>query len=284
MRIESSVTSASWIPSAAITGLPRVFFEHRVTHYDPPPPQEWTDLHSVLGSEGARFANHLRAWIEVHDGNITAFGQDGGPHLNSTLVRLGGRQIAVEAVRYPELRQDPVVGPGFVRFTQTAGGRAGIHAPRHVRVAPFAKIQSPAVWTTLALTIHADGSAGRELVDASSFPRHWIYDGDGQLAGQSALIDFKTWYRTTTIAHSPRNGHHRTVPGGRPNRQRPEHNRLIETWGRRCGPGRDGSESGRSVERSRWAGSLTACRLVWPGLRTTCRPAGASPWRGSKEA
>ena len=61
-------------------------------------------------------------------------------------------------------------------------------------------------------------------------------------------------------------------------------NRLIETLGRRCGPGRDGSESGRSVERSRWAGSLTACRLVWPGLRTTCRPAGASPWRGSKEA
>ena len=181
MRIESSVTSVSWIPSAAITGLPRAFFEHGMTHYDTPPPHKWTDLHSVLGPEGARFANDLRAWIEVHDGKITAFGQDGRLHLNSTVVRLGGMQIAVKAVGYPELRQDPVVGAGFVRFTQTAGGRAGTHAPRFVHVAPFAKIQSPTVWTTLALTIYADRSVSRELVDASSFPRHWIYDADRQL-------------------------------------------------------------------------------------------------------
>jgi hypothetical protein len=89
---------------------------------------------------------------------------------------------------------------------------------------PFAKIQPPVVWTTLALTIYADGSVGRELADASSFPRHRIYDADGQLAGQSAPIDFKTWYRTATIARSPWNGHDRMMPGGRPNRQRPEHN------------------------------------------------------------
>jgi hypothetical protein len=218
MRIESSVTSVSWIPSAAITGLSRVFFVHGVTHYDAPPPHAWTDLDSVLGPEGARFAHDLRAWIEVHDGKITAFGQDGGLHLNSTMVRLGAKQIAVKAVGYPELRHDPVVGAGFVRFTQTAGGRAGIHAPRHVHVAPFAKIQPPTVWTTLALTIHADGSVSRELVGASSFPHHWIYDADGQLAGQSTLTDFKTWYRTATIAHSPWNDHDRMVPGGRPNR------------------------------------------------------------------
>jgi hypothetical protein len=216
MRIESSITSVSWIPPAAITGLPRVFFKYGLTHYDAPPPQEWTDLDSVLGPQGARFAHDLRAWIEVHDGKITAFGQDGGLHLNSTMVRLGGKHIAVEGVGYPELRQDPVVGAGFVRFTQTAGGRAGIHAPRHVHVAPFAKIQSPAVWTTLTLTIHADGSVSRELADASPFPRHWIYDADGQLAGQSALIDFKTWYRTATIAHSPWNDDDRMVPGGQP--------------------------------------------------------------------
>ena len=147
MRTESSVTSGSWIPPAAITGLPRAFFEHGVTHYDARPPHEWTDLDSVLGPEGA-----------------------------------------------------------------------GIHAPRHVHVAPFAKIQSPTIWTTLALTIHADGSVSRQLVSASSFPRHWIYDADGRLAGQSTLIDFKTWYRTATFAHSPWNGHDRMMPGGRPNR------------------------------------------------------------------
>jgi hypothetical protein len=63
-----------------------------------------------------------------------------------------------------------VAGASFVRFTQTAGGRAGIHAPRHVHTAPFAKIQSPTVWTTLALTIDAGGSLSRELVGASAFP------------------------------------------------------------------------------------------------------------------
>ena len=36
--------------------------------------------------------------------------------------------------------------------------------------------------------------------------------------------------------------------------------RLIETSGRRCALGRDGSEPGRSVERPWWAGSRTACR------------------------
>src|SRR6266536_1166483 len=41
---------------------------------------------------------------------------------------------------------------------------------------------------------------------------------------------------------------------------------------------------GRSVERSRWAGSHIRCRLrLWPGFRTTCSLAGASPWRGSLE-
>ena len=38
MRIESSVVSLSWIPSEAVTGLPKQFFEVGVTHYDDPPP------------------------------------------------------------------------------------------------------------------------------------------------------------------------------------------------------------------------------------------------------
>jgi hypothetical protein len=62
------------------------------------------------------------------------------------------------------------------------------------------------------------------------------------------------------------------------------HSRLIETLGRRYEPGRDGSELGRSVKRSRRAGSSSACRPAGLGFRTTCRPAGTSPWRGSKEA
>ena len=211
MRIESSVTSVSWIPSAAITGVTRVPFGMGVTHYDDPPPDEWKDLDSLLGPEGARFANDLRAWVDVEDGKITGHGQGGGGRVSSTLVRLRGMRVQVEAVGYPELRPEPVIGEDFVRFTQTAGGRPGVPAPRLVKEAPFLKTEGPTVWTTLALTIYADGSTGYELVGASSFPRHWIYDAHGKLAGKSALIDFKTWYRTATLAHSPWRGHENEI-------------------------------------------------------------------------
>jgi hypothetical protein len=211
MRIESSVTSVSWIPSAAVAGATRIPFELGVTHYDDPPPDEWTDLDSVLGPEGARFANNLRAWIDVADSKVVGCGQGGGGRVSNTLFRLRGMRVLVEAIAYPELRPEPVTGKDFVRFTQTAGGRPGMPAPRLVKDAPFVKTQGPTVWTTLALTIYADGSTRHELVGASSFPRHWIYDANGKLAGKSAVIDFRTWYRTATLAHSPWHRHESAV-------------------------------------------------------------------------
>ena len=39
MRIESSTTSVSWIPSEAVTGLNKGIFDSGFTHYDPPPPE-----------------------------------------------------------------------------------------------------------------------------------------------------------------------------------------------------------------------------------------------------
>ena len=47
-----------------------------------------------------------------------------------------------------------------VRFVQTVGGRAGFPAPRRVSGKPFFRINSATAWTTLALTIRADGSVG----------------------------------------------------------------------------------------------------------------------------
>ena len=38
MRVESSVTSLSWIPSEAVTGANKGMFEIGFTHYDDPPP------------------------------------------------------------------------------------------------------------------------------------------------------------------------------------------------------------------------------------------------------
>ena len=44
MRVESSVTSITWIPSEAIDGMPKMPFEIGVAHYDEPPPDVVDDL------------------------------------------------------------------------------------------------------------------------------------------------------------------------------------------------------------------------------------------------
>jgi CRP-like cAMP-binding protein len=59
------------------------------------------------------------------------------------------------------------------------------------------------VWSTLALSIRADGTANFEVVGASSFPRHWIYGHDGTLQAKTGLIDFDTWYRESFGEKNP---------------------------------------------------------------------------------
>jgi hypothetical protein len=86
------------------------------------------------------------------------------------------------------------------------GGRAGFPAPRRVRGKPFFRIHSATAWTTLALTIHTDGSSQHELVGASPFPRHWIYDHEGSLVQKAGTIDFKTWYREAHGGRTPWGG------------------------------------------------------------------------------
>jgi hypothetical protein len=68
---------------------------------------------------------------------------------------------------------------------------------------PFFRIQSPPAWTTLALTIRADGSSYHELKGASSFPRHWVYDRNGELVEKAGTIDFKAWYREADAGRTP---------------------------------------------------------------------------------
>lgn len=62
---------------------------------------------------------------------------------------------------------------------------------------------APLAWTTLSLTLHADGRQTHEVVGASPFPRHWIYDGDGTLVLKSGLVDFKDWYLRAFGSHTP---------------------------------------------------------------------------------
>ncbi len=106
-------------------------------------------------------------------------------------------------VPFEVLRADPEISADSVRFVQTVGGRAGFPAPRRVKGGPLFRIQSATAWTTLALTLHADGRIEHELVGASPFPRHWIYDHDGNLVQKSGTVDFKTWYRESHGDNTP---------------------------------------------------------------------------------
>ena len=203
MRIESSVTSLSWIPSEAVRGMTKLPFELGMAHYDPPPPDVLDDLEELRRADRFRFANELRAWIEVEDGRVVAWGHSGGGHIGATTVRLGPKDVVFAAVAFPDLRPEPDVSETGVRFVQTAGGRTGVPAPRTVRRPPFVQVAAPLAWSTLALTIRVDGSSDWEVVGASPFPRHWVYDHTGALAAKTGMIDFKEWYRKAFGRHSP---------------------------------------------------------------------------------
>ena len=202
MRLESSVTSISWIPSEAVEGLPKLPFTLGVAHYDDPPPDRVDQIETMHRADLFREANELRAWVEVEGEKIVDYGHAGRGRIGLTRLKLGPKDIAVPAVAMPTL-QDTEVGEGWVRFTQTAGGRTGMPAPRSVRGKPYFQINSAIAWTTLALTIRADGTSEYELVGASTFPRHWIYDGDGALVQKSGVIDFDKWYREAHEQNTP---------------------------------------------------------------------------------
>ena len=203
MRIESSVTSITWIPSEAIEGMPKLPFEWGLAHYDDPPHDRLLDIEAMHENDLFREANELKAWIEVDDGKITDSGYSGGGRVGVTRLKLLRREVAFPAVQYPLIQAEPEVQDGSVRFVQSAGGHMGLPAPRRVVGKPFMRISSASAWTTLELTIHADGTSEGKLVGASAFPRHWVYDKDGVLVEKSASIDFERWYRESHGKNTP---------------------------------------------------------------------------------
>lgn len=203
-RFTSSVTSLSWIPSEAITGSTRLPFDLGVTHYDEPPPDVIEDLDALHRAGAFRFANRLEGWVDVDDdGRIVAAGQSGGGLLSPTFAKVGPARIRFQPTAFPDLTPAPDWGATAATFRQTCGGRAGIPAPRRVSHPPFVQLKGPTVWTSLSLTITAEGTATFELAGASPFPRHWLYDDDGRLVAKAGLVDFKDWYANAFGSHSP---------------------------------------------------------------------------------
>lgn len=205
MRIESSVRSISWIPSEAISGMTKMPFEIGVAHYDEPPPEVVADddaLESLRRDDRFRFANVLSGWIEVDDGRIVDYGVGGGGRIGVTKMKLG-KTMTFEAMAMPDLQAEPEVTATSVTFRRTAGGSTGAPAPRRVAHPPYVQFRAPLAWTTLKLTLHADGRIESGLDGASPFPRHWVYGEEGGLLQKSGLIDFKEWYRTAFGKHTP---------------------------------------------------------------------------------
>ncbi len=204
MRHSSSVTSVSWIPSEAIPGPMKIPFSLGIGHYDAPPPAEMGDLARWRDDDMFRFANRLAAWIEVdNEGAIRGHGYSGGGMIGSTTLRFGPGSTTFAAVPYPDLQREAEIGPGWVRFQQTVGGRTGAPMPRTVSRPPFVQFNAPTVWTTLELTLYADGRAEGKMTGASPFPRHWVYDDSGALAAKSGLTDFGGWSKECFGDNSP---------------------------------------------------------------------------------
>lgn len=206
MRIESSVTAVSWIPSEAITAKTfSVPMDIGISHYDDPLPDHIDDIVALRDADRFRIGNVLKAWIDVSDdGQILNSGYSGGAVIGSTTLKLTKkRSITFAATAYPDLQQEPVVTPTSVTFVQTCGGCTGAPMPRRVNGPPFVQWQAPTAWSTLSLTINNDGTSHGELIGCSPFPRHWVYDNNMDLVAKTGIIDFNDWFRHSFDSHSP---------------------------------------------------------------------------------
>ena len=193
MRIESSVTAVSWVPLDCVEGGQRLHFHVGAAQYDEPPPSHLDDLESLLASGRVRLANRLRGFIQVSDGRVVDHGQAGQGHVGAARAPAGPGQVGFAAVALPDLRPEPEVGEGWVRFAQTAGGLLPVGMPYRPDPSGFPRLAAPAAWTTLTLTIRADGTSQPALAGASPFPRHWVYDHQGRLVATSGVVDFTAW-------------------------------------------------------------------------------------------
>jgi hypothetical protein len=203
MRFESRVTAVSWLPSEAVRRTPKLPFAIGAAHYDDPPPASLGDPAALADSGAVRLVNDLRAWIEVEDGRIVSTGYSGGGHVGVAELDLADGTIRGRDAVMPLEQQLPVVEGDSAHFRQSFGGRIGLTIPRLAAGLTLFRLHPPLAWTTLALTIRADGTSDGALSGSSSFPRHWIYDVQGELASKSAELDLERWLEQPIDTETP---------------------------------------------------------------------------------
>jgi hypothetical protein len=182
LRHEAAATCLSWIPPTAVQGVFSLPFGLGIAHYDQPPPDELPDVEALLAADAIRFANQLHAWIEVEEGRITSHGMSGQGRLGSTTVRLRSHGLTFAGVALPDLVPPVQVHPDRIVFTQTAGGHTGAPVPRPVTRPPFWRLAAPLAWTSITLTLRADGTSAAQCVeiDAAGVEPGGLLGGDAE--------------------------------------------------------------------------------------------------------
>ncbi len=208
MRIETTVTSMSWIPTESLRGALKTGMDLKLSHWDDPPPDRLRGaehVHELCREDKFRFANLLSVWAEVDGDTVVDSGHhpDSGLVMGATTVMVGGIGATFRAASLPVLQRPAEPVDGGVRFVQTVGGRTALPLPRPVPHPPFIRWQAPLVWTTLALTVRTDGTSDVELTGASAFPRHWVYDATGTVALKSGLTDQTGWMKHSFGVRTP---------------------------------------------------------------------------------
>ena len=199
------MTSLSWIPSEAIEGAQRLAFDSGITHYDAPPPSEDIDLEELRVADRFRFANELRAWIEVEPPGQRHRLRLRGRRPDGIHDRPGGRAAA--QVRGGAAARHPARSRDRGRVGALRADDRWSHGP--ARAPPGAApalhpVAGPArVDDAVAHAARRRPHRERALTGASRFPRHWVYDRDGALSHKSGLTDFKDWYRLSFGRHTP---------------------------------------------------------------------------------
>src|SRR5215467_13819479 len=126
--------------------------------------------------------------------------------MGLTPVTAGPLRVMLPAKPNPVMRHPPQLTGDAVTFVQTAGGRPGFSFLKPSAHWPFLVTRPFTVWTTIELTIKADGSHRQRLVGSSPFPRHWLYDDGGHLVEKAALTRAKLWLNTVFGTHTPWGG------------------------------------------------------------------------------
>ncbi|MEO5839539.1 MAG: cyclic nucleotide-binding domain-containing protein, partial [Acidimicrobiales bacterium] len=126
--------------------------------------------------------------------------------MGLTPITAGPLRVMLPTKANRDIQWQATVTANRATFVQTAGGRPGFSLLKPTLRWPFLVTRPFTIWTTLELTIDANGTCAGKLIGASPYPRHWVYGDDGALVSKSALTRNRVWARTNFGSHTPWGG------------------------------------------------------------------------------